>query len=247
EFEAKMVLIDGKIVAKDGEYMGGISGPVPKESVKGTVNVKELQPRDLSITCSRGGRDKGQVMARVIGIIMDQIVTEELRCQMEKDRDEVKPDPERDILKICVVERHRGTGRIGKGFVKGFGLREGAISSTVAHDSHNVIAVGTDDGDICKAVNRLREANGGFVIVSGNRVLDELPLPVAGLMTTLDAKDVAEKSEGLKEVTARLGSKLRDPFMTLSFLALPVIPKLKITDYGLVDVEKFEVVDLFIN
>jgi len=247
EFEAKMVLIDGKIVAKDGEYIGGISGPVPKESVKGTVNVKELRPTDLSITCSREGRDKGQVMARVIGIVMDQIVTEELRCQMEKDRDEVKPDPERDILKICVVERHRGTGRIGKGFVKGFGLREGAISSTVAHDSHNVIAVGTDDCDICKAVNRLRQANGGFVIVSGNRVLDELPLPVAGLMTTLDVKDVAEKSEGLKEVTARLGSKLRNPFMTLSFLALPVIPKLKITDYGLVDVEKFEVVDLFVN
>ena len=247
EFEAKMVLIDGEIVAKDGEYMGGISGPVPKESVKGTVNMKELQPRDLSITCSPGGRGKGQVVARVIGIIMDQIVTEELRFQMEKDRDEVKPDPRRDILKICVVERHRGTGRIGKGFVKGFGLREGAISSTVAHDSHNVIAVGTNDSDICKAVNRLRETNGGFVIVSGNRALDELPLPVAGLMTALDAREVAEKSEGLKEVTAKLGCKLRNPFMTLSFLALPVIPKLKITDYGLVDVEKFEVVDLFVN
>ena len=247
EFKAETVLIDGKIVAKDGEYIGGISGPVPKESVKGTVNVKEIRPRDLSITCSREERDKGKVTARVMGIIVDQIITEELRFEMETHREEVQPDQERDILKICVVERHRGTGRIGKGFVKGFGLREGAISSTVAHDSHNVIAVGTNDGDICKAVNRLRETNGGFVIVSGNRVLDELPLPVAGLMTTLEAKDVAEKSEGMKEVAARLGCKLRNPFMTLSFLALPVIPKLKITDYGLVDVERFEVVDLFVN
>jgi len=247
DFEAKIVLIGGKIVAKDGEYLSGIRGHFPQNGLKRTVNLKEIQPKDLSIICHRKTIiDKDKVTARVIGIIESQIITEELRYEMEIRRGEVHSDPERDLLKVCVAERHKGTGRIGKGFVKGFELEEGAIASTVAHDSHNIIAVGADDTDICKAINRLRYTNGGLVIVNENRVLNELPLPIAGLMTTLEAEKIAEKMTELEETSASLGCKLRNPFMTLSFLALPVIPKLRITDYGLIDVEKFKVVDLLL-
>jgi len=248
QFKAKTVLIAGKIVAKDGEYMGGLKGVLTDAAVRRTVNLKEVQPEDLRIKCPRKGiKGKEKATARVIGIVEDQVITEELRYEMELCRGEAQPDPERDLLKILVAERHKGTGRIGKGFVKGFGLEHGAIASTVAHDSHNVIAVGTNDEDLCRAMNRLREIDGGFVIADRNRILDELPLPIAGLMTSLKASDIAQKVKELKETSAQLGCNLRDPFMTLSFLALPVIPKLKITDYGLVDAEELKVVDLFLE
>lgn len=245
EFKANTVLIDGKIAAKNNEYLGGIQGTLPKDTAKRTVNLKEIQPEDLSVKAPLMNKEK--VAVRVIGIVRDQVTTQDLRYDMEIRRGQVHLDPERDLLKICVIERHRRTGQIGKGFVKGFELKKGSIASTVAHDSHNVIAVGTKDADICKAISRLREMNGGFIVVSENRVLNELPLPVAGLMTALEARDVAAKMEGLKETVATLGCRLSNPFMTLSFLALPVIPELKITDHGLIDVEKYETVDLFVN
>ena len=248
QFEAKMVLIAGKIAAKDGQYLGGFTSPPPSVAVKGTVNIREVQPKDLSIKhCREEIEGKEKVTARVIGIVEDQVTTQELRYEMEVRRGEVHSDPERDLLKICVAERHKGTGRIGKGFVKGFGLKYGALASTVAHDSHNTIAIGTSDVDLCKAMNRLRETNGGFVIANGNRIPDELPLPIAGLMTSQEASDIASKVKELRETSATLGCTLNHPFMTLSFLALPVIPKLKITDHGLVDAEELKVVDLFIE
>jgi len=249
EFMAEKVFIGGKIVAKDGEYLGGTKGRLTADAEKRTVNLKEMQPQDLSILDNQkqATREEAEVTARVIGIVEDQIVTEDLRYGMRLHKGQVQSDPERDLLKICVVERHRGTGRIGKGFVKGFELKEGAIASTVAHDSHNAIAAGTNDSDLCMAINRLRDIGGGLVILNEGKVLGELPLPVAGLMTTLEAAEVAGRVKKLKETCATLGCKLRNPFMTLSFLALPVIPKLKITDYGLVDVEKFEIVNLFVK
>ena len=134
---------------------------------------------------------------------------------------------------------------MGRGFVKGFGLKSGAIASTVAHDSHNLIAVGVEDGDICTAANRLRELNGGLIVVESGEVKAELPLPVAGLMSTLSAGEVAERVEHLHREAEKLGCELRSPFMKLSFLALPVIPKLRITDYGLIDVEHFQIISLF--
>ena len=248
QFKAKTVLIAGKIVAKDGEYLGGLKGVLTDAAVERTVNLKEVQPEDLRIKSPRRDVEcKEKATARVIGIIEDQVITEELRYEMELCRGEAQSDPERDLLKILVAERHKGTGRIGKGFVKGFGLEHGAIASTVAHDSHNVIAVGTNDEDLCRAMNRLRRIDGGFAIADGDRILDKLPLPIAGLMTSLKASDIAQKVKELKETSAQLGCNLRNPFMTLSFLALPVIPKLKITDYGLVDAEELKVVDLFLE
>ncbi|MEM1543925.1 MAG: adenine deaminase [Candidatus Bathyarchaeia archaeon] len=243
-FRAKIVLIDGRIVAKDGKYLGDETGR-PSKITLGSVNFKPLHLEDLRI--KHPSINDGRATVRVIGLIKDQIITEEIRCEMSVINGEVNPDPDRDILKICVIERHKTSGRIGKGFVKGFGLKSGAIASTVAHDSHNIIAVGASDLSMYRAIMRIKEINGGFVIVDGGRVIGELPLPVAGLMTTLDAEDIARRMERLEEETSRLGCKIRNPFMALSFLSLPVVPKLKITDYGLIDAERLEIVSPFID
>ena len=248
EFKAEMVFIDGRLVAKEGKYLGSIGEPIVKRAVEKTVHLGEMHPEDFSIVYH--GQEETRVEeaeVRVIKIIPDQIVTDEARCKLPVERDKILPDLERDIVKICVVERHHETGRIGRGFVKGFGLKKGALASTVAHDSHNIVAIGVSDDEICMAVNRLREINGGLVAVSGNEVKSELPLPIAGLMSDRGVKFVAEKMDDLNESAHDLGCRLRSPFMALSFLALPVIPKLKITDYGLVDVEKMKIVDLLLS
>jgi len=244
EFKAEMVLIDGKIVAKEGRYLGSIGGIDVKGAVEKTVHVSELLPEDLKIPYSK---PEGKVEVRVIEVIPDQIITNEMLCELPVEKGEVLPDLEKDIVKICVIERHHGTGRIGKGFVKGFGLKEGALASTVAHDSHNIIAIGASDDEICRAVNRIREINGGLVAVSGNEIKSELPLPIAGLMSDRGVEFVAERMDELNKSASDLGCRLRNPFMALSFLALPVIPKLKITDFGLVDVEKMKVIPLFVS
>ena len=240
-FDAKLVLIGGEIVAKDGRYLVEIEEP-PAEVFKNTVNIGEVKVEDFSVKC--GGEE---ATIRVIGVIEGQLYTESLKFRVEVVDGEIGADPQHDILKICVIERHRGSGRVGKGFVRGFGMKEGAIASTVAHDSHNIIVVGASDIDMCVAVNRLREIGGGLIAVSDGEVLAELPLPVAGLMSPKKVEDIAEKLDRLHQITRSLGCILRNPFMTLSFLALPVIPKLKITDYGLIDVEKQCVTSLILN
>jgi len=243
EFKAEMVFIDGRIVAKEGKYLGSVGRSIVKKEVEKTVHIGELLPADLKVI-HRG--PEGKVETRVIEVVPDQIITNEMLCELPVENGEVLPDLEKDIVKICVVERHRETGRIGKGFVKGFGLKEGALASTVAHDSHNIIAMGVSDDEICRAVNRLREINGGLVAVNGNEVKSELPLPIAGLMSDRGVEFVAERMDELNKSASDLGCHLRSPFMALSFLALPVIPKLKITDLGLVDVEQMKVVDLLV-
>ncbi len=240
DFEARLVILDGEIAAREGRYLAGIRGDLPEVARRKTMNMPPATPDRIEI------RHEGdEVEVRVIGVIEDQIYTESLTYTLSVEGGVVKPDVENDVLKVCVFERHRWSGRIGRGFVKGFGLKSGAIASTVAHDSHNLIAVGVDDRDICTAANRLREMNGGLIVVEKGEVKAELPLPVAGLMSTLKAEEVAERVEHLHREAEKLGCELRSPFMKLSFLALPVIPKLRITDYGLIDVELFQVVSLF--
>jgi adenine deaminase len=145
------------------------------------------------------------------------------------------------------VERHKGTGRIGKGFVKGFGLKRGALASSVAHDSHNIIIVGTTDGDMHTALEAVVQMGGGLAVVSENKVLASLALPIAGLMSLEPIQLVRDQLESLVGIAHDMGCALKEPFMTLSFLALPVIPELKLTDFGLIDVNKFEVVPLFLE
>jgi len=248
DFRAEIVFIDGEMVAKEGKYLGSIREAIPREAVERTIHIGELSPEDFKVIY-RGSEDRlvEEVETRIIEVIPDQVVTGELRCRLPVEKGEVLPDLDKDIVKICVVERHRGTGRIGKGFVKGFGLKEGALASTVAHDSHNLIVIGVSSGEMCRAVDRLREINGGLVVVSRGEVKGELPLPIAGLMSDKEVGFVAEKMEHLNSSASDLGCHLKNPFMALSFLALPVIPKLKITDYGLVDVEKMELTELFVS
>ena len=152
-----------------------------------------------------------------------------------------------DLAKIAVIERHHGTGRIGLGLVRGFGLRTGALASTVAHDAHNIVVVGMDDNDMARAVQRLVELGGGIVVVESHGVRAELPLPVAGLLSDAPLAEVVDQSRACNEAAAALGCTVATPFLTLSFLALSVIPRLKITDRGLVDVDRFEIVPLAVE
>ncbi len=182
---------------------------------------------------------------RVIGTIEGQILTESLEVAVGGGPGPIVADPSRDILKLAVIERHHASGRVGLGFVKGLGLRRGAIAGTVAHDSHNLIVAGASDADMMAAARAVAEMGGGLVAVKDGQPIASLPLPVAGLMSDQPLETVRKAMDALIEAArAGLGSPLRNPFMTLSFLALPVIPKLKLTDHGLVDVESFQVVPL---
>jgi adenine deaminase len=185
--------------------------------------------------------------ARVIGLVPDQVVTENLVEEPATADGAAVADPGRDLAKIAVIERHLGTGRIGLGFVSGSGLERGALASTVAHDAHNIVVVGVDDGDMARAVQRLSELQGGVVVVESRGVRAELPLPVAGLLADAPLAEVLTRSEGCHRAVEQLGCTIEAPFQTLSFLALSVIPKLKITDQGLVDVDRFELVPLAVE
>jgi adenine deaminase len=188
-----------------------------------------------------------QSRIRVIEIVSDQLITRQ-RIETTPVKNHLAvSDPSKDLLKIAVVERHKGTGNIGKGYIKGFGLKQGALASSVAHDSHNIIFVGASDEDMRAALEAVVKMGGGLAAVSNGRLLTGLALPIAGLMSLEPVRIVRDQLEGLIEIAHDMGTTLQDPFMTLSFMALPVIPELKLTDMGLIDVGKFEVVPLFVE
>jgi adenine deaminase len=205
--------------------------------VRHTVRIGAFGPEMFRVPWDGGD-------ARVIGVIPGQIVTESLVAEPPSRAGEAIADPAQDLAKIAVVERHLGTGRVGLGFVRGFGLERGAIASTVAHDAHNVVVVGMNDASMAAAVRRLANRGGGIVVVDGAEVLAELPLPVAGLLSDAPLEEVVAQSHALAEAARQIGCSLEAPFQHLSFLALSVIPSLKITDQGLVDVDRFELVEL---
>lgn len=236
-FRARMVFKEGKLVAKDGQMV------VPCKSRVLPFAKNTMCVRGLSI--ERFAMKTKKTRARVISIIPHQISTHSDEVVIKPKRGEVFADVKRDILKLAVVERHHGTGKIGLGLVRGFGLKQGALASTVCHDSHNLIVVGVSDLDMLVAAKALVKCGGGFAVALGGRVLEILPLPIAGLMSTMQAKDVAAIYVKLENTAHSLGSKLENPFLQLSFLALSVVPELKITDRGLIDTCKFEFVPLF--
>jgi len=225
------------LVLKAGRTVDEIPRADVPDWVKHTVRVGALGPELFRIPW-RGGR------ARVIGLVPGQIVTDLVVEEPTHRAGEAVADPARDLAKIAVVERHLGTGRLGLGFVRGFGLRQGALASTVAHDAHNVVVVGMSDAAMAFAVRRLANIGGGIVVADGARVLAELPLPVAGLLSDAPLADVVARSRALVAAAAELGCSVEAPFQHLSFLALSVIPALKITDRGLIDVDRFELVPL---
>jgi adenine deaminase len=244
-FNIKKVFKDGILIAEEGRIVSSAwrrltpeSYPKAPSSFQRSVRFKGVSPDDLLLRSD-------QSRAKIIELIPDQIVTKKVIKEMPLRDGIAHPDVKHDILKAVVVERHRSTGRIGIGFVKGFGLQEGAIGSSVAHDSHNLVIVGTHDRDILKAITALKAMGGGLVATRGNKVLASVPLPIAGLISEKSVREVYGQMETLRKEVKALGCQLPDPFMTLSFLSLPVIPALKLTDKGLIDVTRFKIVSLF--
>jgi adenine deaminase len=224
-------------VLKRGRSVEEIPKAEVPEWVKHTVRIQPIASNEFRIPWEGGP-------ARVIGIVPGQIVTDAFEEEPEVQEGLAVADPARDLARIAVIERHLGTGRVGHGFVRGFGLRRGALASTVAHDAHNIVVVGVDDGDMARAVQRLAEMGGGMVVIADRGVQAELPLPIAGLVSDAPVHDVVAESRACVEAVRALGCELPSPFQTLAFLALSVIPKLKLTDRGLVDVDRFELVAL---
>jgi adenine deaminase len=226
-----------ELTLKAGRPVEEIPRPEVPEWVKHSVRNKPVTAGDFQIRF-----DGGKV--RAIGLVPDQVVTESVEIEPTNVGGIAVADAGNDIAKIAVIERHLGTGRIGRGFVHGSGLQRGALASTVSHDAHNIIVVGMDDDDMSRAVARLGELAGGIVVVDGGEVTAELPLPVAGLLADAPLANVIEKSLACNDAAREVGWSGATPFLTLSFLGLSVIPSLKITDRGLVDVDRFEIVPL---
>ncbi|MBR3701863.1 MAG: adenine deaminase [Clostridiales bacterium] len=240
EFTVEKVFKNGRLTVDGGKNVRAIKSPsIDKEKyprVFNSFNLREIKPSDLEI------RDEG-TKKRVIKVIPGQILTEELI--MESSSKQAEPD--KDIIKLAVIERHKGTGHTGVGFVSGYGLKKGAIASSVAHDSHNLIVAGCTDDDMALAANTVRENGGGLAVVCDGKVLSSLPLPIGGLMCEMNVNEVEDILRVMKEQARQLGvNEGIDPFMTLAFTALPVIPKLRLLTQGVVDVDKQSYVPVMI-
>ncbi len=238
DFRILKVFRDGRLIAEDGHMAPGVQQP-PPITIRSSMNVGWLELDDFAIPAESG-------QARIIEVIPHQVITGQRVEAVRVIDGRAVSNPSRDILKICVVERHQASGNIGKGFVRGFGLQQGAMASSVAHDSHNIVVVGVRDWDIYAAVEAVVKMRGGMAVVSDGQVIAQLPLPIAGLMSDQPLEIVQEQLEKLTGAARGLGCTLDDPFMTMSFLSLPVIPELKLTDKGLVDVDRFDFVPLFL-
>lgn len=228
----------GRLVAENGVMVEQQSNPsTPPRCVVSSTGLSESSFR----IAAEGER------ARVIGVVPEQIVTRSLVKKIEQRDGEVVASTSRDILKIAVVERHKGTGNVAAALVKGFGLHEGALASTVAHDSHNIVVVGVTDAEMLLAARTVAEMGGGICAVRGGEVLARLPLPVAGLMSDQPLEFARAGMESLLDAAKALGCPLENPYMQMAFLALPVIPELKLTDMGLVDVPSFALCSLWVG
>lgn len=238
-FRPRQVYAGGQLVAEAGRLLPTVSLPSlpPPKALNASINVA-WESVDLRIP-ARGRR------LRVIGHLPDQLVTEERFADAKIVDGMAVADPGRDLLKMAVIERHHGCGTVGLGFIQGIGLQRGALAGTVAHDHHNLVVIGADDASMLLAAHTVAGLGGGLAVVAGGEVLATLPLPVGGLMSDRPIAEVRAAYDSLRAAAATLGSPLHDPFMAMSFMALEVIPKLKLTDIGLVDVQQFAPVDLF--
>ena len=229
--DAKLVICGGVEVGEEAFGARKIIQPIGRNS----VHTDKLKASDFRTTSNNQKTD-------VIGIQPGKIITQHLHYDIAISDGDKRADIARDLAKIAVIERHGKNGNIATGFVKGFEIKSGAIASTVCHDHHNIIVVGVDYDDMALAANRLSQIEGGFVLVQNGEILAELALPLAGLMSLLTFEQVRDKLVILHKAAGAIGVQLEEPFLQLAFLALPVIPMLKITDRGLVDVEKFEII-----
>jgi adenine deaminase len=236
EFRPRQVYVGGELVAEDGRALFS-PPPLPSDwtrVVRDTVSVRDFSAERLRLPGQSGS-------ARVIGMIPDQIVTDDLTMEVPAVDGALVADPERDVLKVAVVERY-GRGRVGVGLLHGLGLKAGAMASSVAHDAHNIVVAGVNDDAMVLAVREIERMQGGLVLVQNGAVVERLALPLGGLMSPLPAPEVAAALERLEVAAARMGVGLARPFIFLSFLALSVVPKLKITDLGVLDVAAWRIV-----
>ena len=232
------VYVGGRLVAQDGVLLRARMAGRSSDTLGNSVRV-DWERVSLQVAAETG-------RIRVIGVVPDQIVTRhEVLVPTVRDG-VVVADPERDLLKMAVIERHGAGSGVGIGFVTGIGLSRGAIAGTVAHDHHNVVVIGADDRSMLTAARAVADAGGGQAAADGDQLLALLPLPIAGLMSDLPIEEVRDRTTALIGAAVQLGSRLHDPFMAMAFLALEVIPSLKLTDRGLVDVERFDLVPLFV-
>jgi adenine deaminase len=238
-FQATKVFSAGKLVAENGM----MSEPLIRKHFQNSAMMSSINLH-IDHLCLDIPSQNGKM--RVIGILHNQLITEELIVTPLVKNGKVVSDTNNDILKLASIERHHNTGNVGLGFVKGMGLKDGAIAASIGHDCHNITVVGTKDADMLQAVNEIKKMNGGMIVVKNKDILAKLPLPVGGLMSDLDIDDLVSQHTNVINAAKSLGSPLDDPFMHLGFLPLEVIPKLKLTDKGLVDVEKFAFVPLWI-
>ncbi len=238
-FVVQDVFKDGRLVARGGKMLPGTLPCTGLES-RNTIRVKSIRPEALAI------KAQGH-LARIIGVIPGQLVTRALVERVAIRDGRAEADPDRDILKVAVFERHTASGNIGLGFVRGFGLKGGAMGSSVAHDAHNIIVVGENDVDMAIAAARIAGMGGGLAIAQGGKMRGALTLPVAGLMSDKGIEYVVRRLKHMRRMCRDMGCRLEDPFMALSFLSLPVIPELRVTDRGLVDVVRFRIVPLFVE
>ncbi len=237
DFTVDKVFKQGRLLVDGGRLLPEVQfRPYPPPPP--AFHLKPLTPEAFS------PRVEGEV-AKVIGLVPRQLITEKRLAPTPQKDGRLAADPGRDLLKLAVVERHRASGNLGLGLVQGFGLKRGALASSVAHDSHNLVLLGADDADMLAAAEHVARLRGGLAVVADGQVLADLPLPIAGLLSPEPLESVARACRRLKEAYRTLGGELDDPFMALSFLALPVIPELKLTDLGLVDVSRFALVPLF--
>ena len=234
--DVDQVYTGGRIAAAAGTVAPDLAWP----AAGSTPPAMHVDPRAIDLGLKAVGDH-----IRVIDIVPEQIVTGAGIARTAVRDGLAVADPQRDLLKIAVIERHRGSGRTGIGFVRGMGLTCGALASSVAHDAHNIVVIGAEDHDMRTAADRVAAMGGGLAVVSGEEVIASLALPIAGLMSPRPITAIDSRLQDLLTAARRLGTTLPDPFMTLAFLALPVIPALKITDHGLVDVARFRVVPLF--
>ncbi len=241
DFNIEKVIFKGKVVVSEGKILAKFKKRKISEKFIHTVKTRKIEPGDLKI---RTDRKEGVEKVRVINAIDGQIFTKEEIMEVEVKDYCLMENLNKDILKIVVVDRHKGEN-FAVGFVHGFGIKKGAIASSISHDAHNIISVGSSDEYILKAINEIQRIEGGIAVVSNNEIYS-MQLKVAGLMSD-NGKDVIEKTKILNEKARYIGCTLTQPFMTVSFLALPVIPELKITDKGLVNTNEFKFTDLILK
>ncbi|MEW6228731.1 MAG: adenine deaminase C-terminal domain-containing protein, partial [Bacillota bacterium] len=245
DLRPERVMADGEVVAEGGRMVVEVPAFIYPEFATRSVRLaRRLDPADFRVKAPTLGRT---VRVRAIEIIEAKVGTRHVEVEIPVgENGEVHASPGKDLAKVAVIERHKASGSMAAGFVRGFGFVGGAVASTVAHDSHNLLVVGMDDRDMATAANALADSGGGMIAVRDGEVLSILPLPIAGLMSGEPVEKVQAGVEDLAAAWKALGCDLVSPFMTMALLALPVLPELRITNRGLVDTLRFEFVDLFV-